>query len=155
NLAQRTLTLIARNCGGELPAEAARTGADAELFQNLDPLASSVGEALDAQLFHLALETVFHSVRDANGYITQQQPWALRKTDPERMAAVLRHLHTALRTYGTVLQPFMPGSMGRLLDQLGVPGEARALAALVTPMPGGTPLPPPEPLFRKIDLAAA
>jgi methionyl-tRNA synthetase len=155
NLAQRTLTLIARNCGGELPAEAARTGADAELFQNLDPLAASVGEALDAQLFHVALETVFHSVRDANGYITQQQPWALRKTDPERMAAVLRHLHTALRTCGTVLQPFMPGSMGRLLDQLGVPGEARALAALATPMPGGTPLPAPEPLFRKIDLAAA
>ena len=62
-------------------------------------LAASVGEALDAQLFHLALETVFHSVRDANGYITQQQPWALRKTDPARMAAVLRHLHTALRTY--------------------------------------------------------
>ena len=118
-------------------------------------LAASVGEALDAQLFHLALETVFHSVRDANGYITQQQPWALRKTDPERMAAVLRHLHTALRTYATVLQPFMPGTMGRLLDQLGVPEEARALAALATPMPGGTPLPPPEPLFRKIDLAAA
>jgi methionyl-tRNA synthetase len=111
---------------------------------------------LDAQLFHTALETVFQSARDANGYITQQQPWALKKTDPTRMAVVLRHLHTALRTYATVLQPFMPETMGRLLGQLGVPaaGEGRSLAALATPLPGGTALPPPEPLFRKIDTAA-
>jgi methionyl-tRNA synthetase len=154
NLAQRTLTLIGRNCGGALPTVAERTEADAALFANLDPLATTVGQALDAQLFHAALEAVFQSVRDANGYITQQQPWALRKTDPERMEAVLRHLHTALRTCATVLQPFMPGTMARLLDQLGVPEEARGLAALATPLPGGTALPPPEPLFRKIDAAA-
>ena len=69
-------------------------------------------------------------------------------------AAVLRHLHTALRFYATVLQPFMPGTMGRLLDQLGVPAEGRGLSALATPLPGGTALPPPEPLFRKIETAA-
>ena len=93
-------------------------------------------------------------MREANGYITQQQPWALRKTDPARMAAVLRHLHTALRTYATVLQPFMPGTMAKLLDQLGVPAEARMLDALTTPLPEGIALPPPAPLFRKIEDAA-
>ena len=77
----------------------------------------------------------------------------MKKTDPERMAAVLRHLHTALRAHATVLQPFMPGTMARLLDQLGVPPEGRGLAALATPLPGRTALPPPEPLFRKIDTA--
>ncbi len=154
NLAQRTLSLIQRNCGGELPGEAARTEADAALFGSVDALVGAVGEALDAQLFHTALETVFHSVREANGYVTQQQPWALKKTDPERMAAVLRHLHTALRTHATVLQPFMPGTMGRMLDQLGVPPEGRGLAALATPLPGGAALPPPEPLFRKIEMTA-
>ncbi len=155
NLAQRTLSLIQRNCEGRLPAEAPRKEADAALFEGLDALPTSVGAALDAQLFHAALEAVFQSVREANGYVTQQQPWALRKTDPERMAAVLRHLHTALRTHATVLQPFMPGTMGRLLDQLGVPAEGRGLAVLASPLPGGTALPPPEPLFRKIDTAAA
>jgi methionyl-tRNA synthetase len=97
---------------------------------------------------------VFHSVREANGYITQQQPWALKRTDPARMAAVLRHLHTALRAYATVLQPFMPGTMGRMLDQLGVPSEGRGLASLETSLPAGTALPPPVPLFRKIETAA-
>ena len=52
-------------------------------------------------------------IRAANAYIDRQAPWALRKTDPARMAAVLRVLADALRVIATVLQPFMPGSMGR------------------------------------------
>ena len=155
NLAQRTLTLVQKNCGGLLPAEAARAEADAALFATLDPLVAVVDAAIGAQQFHAALEAVFASVREANGYVTQQQPWALRKTDPARMADVLRHLHTALRFYATVLQPFMPGTMARLLDQLGVPAEGRGLHDLATPLPGGAPLPPPEPLFRKIEPPAA
>ena len=66
------------------------------------------------------------------------------------MAAVLRTLHDALRILATVLQPFMPETMGRMLDQLGVPTEARTLAALEAPLAGGLALPPPSPLFQKI-----
>jgi methionyl-tRNA synthetase len=154
NLAQRTLSLIQRNCDARLPAPADVVEADAGFLHGLDALAGTVAKHLDDQHFHLALEAVFASVREANGYITQQQPWALRRTDPGRMAAVLRHLHGALRTHATLLQPFMPASMAALLDQLGVPAAARGLGALVTPLPEGTPLPPPTPLFRKIEDAA-
>ncbi|MBP0462876.1 methionine--tRNA ligase [Roseomonas sp. PWR1] len=154
NLANRTLSLIQRNCEGRLPAEAVRDASDAALFASLDTLLATVRNQLDQQQFHLALESVFASVRDANGYITQQAPWALKKTDLVRMAAVLRHLHTALRAYATVLQPFMPATMAALLDQLGVPADARDFGALATPLPEGTPLPPPAPLFRKLDLPA-
>ena len=71
------------------------------------------------------------------------------------METVLRVLADALRTIGTVLQPFMPGSMDRMLDQLGVPAEARTLAALVTPLPDGTVLPAPQGVFpRHIENAA-
>ena len=155
NLANRTLSLIQRNCAGRLPAAAARADGDTELFDSLDAVTAAVRRHLDQQHFHLALDTIFASVRAANGYITQQAPWALKKTDSARMAAVLRHLHTALRTHATMLQPFMPGTMAALLDQLGVPADARDIAALDVPLPEGTPLPPPAPLFRKIDLAAA
>jgi methionyl-tRNA synthetase len=55
------------------------------------------------------------------------------------MAAVLRHLHDRPADLATVLQPFMPGTMARLLDQLGVPEEARGLEHLATPLPGGLP----------------
>ena len=154
NLANRTLSLIQRNCEGRLPAEGDPAVGQA-LLPGVLSLTGQVRERLDRQEFHLALEAIMASVRDANGYITQEAPWALKKTDVVRMAAVLRHLHTALRAYATLLQPFMPGTMAALLDQLGVPADARDIAALATPLPEGVALPPPAPLFRKIDLPAA
>ncbi len=153
NLANRTLSLIQRNCGGVLPAAAARTEADAALFASVDALVPAVEAQLDQQAFHLALETVMAAVREANGYITVQAPWALKKTDLARMNDVLRHLHTAMRAYATVLQPFMPTTMAAMLDQLGVPADQRDFAALATPLPEGTALPPPAPLFRKFEAA--
>jgi len=154
NLAQRTLSLIQRNCEGKLPALVAPAAEDAPLMGPLEGLVGTIGAFLDRQEYHHALEEIWRQVRGANLYITQQQPWALKKTDPARMAAVLRHLHTALRAFATVLQPFMPDTMAKMLDQLGVPQEARGLGALATPLPDGTPLPPPAPLFRKIEEAA-
>ncbi len=94
-------------------------------------------------------------IRAANAYIDHQAPWALRKTDPARMAAVLRVLADALRVIATVLQPFMPGSMASMLDQLGVPADARMLAALAQPLPGGIALPAPSGVFpRYVEQAA-
>jgi len=153
NLANRTLSLIQRNCDGKLPAAAAPAEADEALVTPLDTLAETVGALLMNQQYHLALEEIFAQVRGANGYITLQAPWALKKTDPVRMTEVLRHLHTALRAYATVLQPFMPTSMAALLDQLGVPEDARNLTALTRALPEGLALPAPSPLFRKVENA--
>jgi methionyl-tRNA synthetase len=153
NLANRTLALIQRNCEGRLPDVAEPDTADAELFAPLEALPAMVAQHLDRQEFHLALEAIFAAARAGNGYITTQAPWAMKKTDPARMAVVLRHLHTALRAYATLLQPFMPGTMAALLDQLGIPVERRGLDSLAAPLPGATLLPPPAPLFRKMDQA--
>jgi methionyl-tRNA synthetase len=171
NLANRVLSLIQKNCEGRLPAwEATEEGGQilSPLPLALDPRGKALGAGspsledlpavlsgyLDAQDFSGALALVFSLVRGGNEYITQRAPWSLRKTDPALMAVVLRNLHTALRAYATVLQPFMPGTMARLLDQLGVPADARDFASLATPLPTGTPLPPPSPLFAKIEDAA-
>jgi methionyl-tRNA synthetase len=154
NLANRTLSLIQRNCGGALPAATPGRAEDAALLEGLATLPARVDAQLRAQEFHLALDAIMAEARAANGYITVMQPWALKKTDVVRMGEVLRHLHTALRAYATVLQPFMPTTMAALLDQLGVPGEARGLGALAAPLPEGTALPAPSPLFRKIETPA-
>ncbi len=154
NLANRTLSLIQRNCAATLPASADRAPGDVALRTLVDALPATVGAHLDRQEYHLALEAVMALAREANGYITVEAPWALKKTDPVRMEAVLRHLHDTLRALATVLQPFMPDTMAKLLDQLGVPQEARGLDHLSTPLPAGLPLPPPEPLFKKVETAA-
>ncbi|HSU06171.1 MAG TPA: methionine--tRNA ligase [Acetobacteraceae bacterium] len=149
NLAQRTLTLVARNADARLPGRADTSPEDAALLEAARVLPSAVRERLDRQAFHEALEEVWKLVRAANGYIDRQAPWALRRTDPARMGTVLRNLADTLRVIATVLQPFMPGSMARMLDQLGVPPDARMLAALALPLPDGTPLPAPEGIFPR------
>jgi methionyl-tRNA synthetase len=110
---------------------------------------------MDQQTFHEALEEVWKVIRAANGYIDRQAPWALARTDKARMGAVLRVLADAIRAIATVLQPFMPGSMARMLDQLGVPSDARLLADLTTPLPDGVALPAPQGVFpRYVEPAA-
>jgi methionyl-tRNA synthetase len=149
NLAQRSLSLIARNCDGRLPRGGAATAEDTALSAAAEALPGLVRERMDRQAFHDALEDVWKVIRAANAYIDHQAPWALRKTDPERMASVLRVLADVLRIIATVLQPVMPGSMARMLDQLGVPAEARQIAALAHPLPDGTVLPAPQGIFPR------
>jgi methionyl-tRNA synthetase len=149
NLAQRTLSLIARNCDGRLPGRGPATEADAELLGAAAALPDALRERLDRQVFHEALEEVWKVVRAANVYVDHQAPWVLRRTDPTRMAAVLRVLADVLRVIATVLQPFMPGSMARMLDQLGVAAEARQLADLATPLTDRTALPAPQGVFPR------
>jgi methionyl-tRNA synthetase len=156
NLAQRSLTLIARNCDGRLPGRGPVSDGDGELLAAAAALPGLLRDRLDRQAFHEALEDVWKVVRAANAYIDRQAPWALRRTDAARMGSVLRVLADVLRVIATVLQPFMPGSMGRMLDQLGVPADARELADLGRALlPDNLVLPPPQGVFpRYVDPAA-
>ena len=149
NLSQRSLSLIARNCDARLPDPGLATEDDTELLSQAAALAELMEPKLLRQAYGEALDEVWRVIRAANGYVDRQAPWALRKTDLPRMAAVLRVLADTLRHVATVLQPFMPGSMAAMLDQLGVPADARSLAALATPLPGGIALPPPLGIFPR------
>ena len=155
NLAQRSLSLIAKNCDGLLPERGEATVADATLLAAAAALPAALRERIDRQVFHEALEEVWKVIRAANAYIDHQAPWALRRTDLPRMAVVLRVLIDVQRSIATVLQPFMPASMANLLSQLGVPADARNLIDLDTPLPSGIALPPPIGVFpRYIEEAA-
>ncbi len=149
NLAQRSLSLIARNCEGKLPTAGPHTEEDATLLAAAAALPAQLRSRLDVQGFGDALEDVWKVIRAGNGYIDRQAPWALKKTDIARMGHVLRVLADVLRTVATVLQPVMPTSMAKMLDQLGVPETARDLAALATPLADGTPLPAPQGVFPR------
>ena len=106
-------------------------------------------ERLGRLAFNEALEEVWRVIRAANAYIDHQAPWALRRTDPPRMALVLRVLVDVLRVVAVVLTPFMPGSMNRMLDQLGVAEDARGLGDLDTPLSAGIALPTPQGVFPR------
>jgi methionyl-tRNA synthetase len=93
-------------------------------------------------------------IGDANRYVDEQAPWALRKTDPARMGTVLYVLAETIRHLAILAQPVMPTAAGKLLDQLAVPEGARDFASLDSSLKVGMQLPKPEGIFpRRTDAA--
>ncbi|CCG07932.1 methionine--tRNA ligase [Pararhodospirillum photometricum] len=151
NLAQRTLSMIARNCGGVVPEPGPLTEDDLALLGPAEALLPTMRAALDRQAFHEALESVWVVVRAANGYVDRQAPWALRKTDVARMGTVLYVLAEVIRRLALLLLPVVPDSAGRLLEQVGQDPEERTFATLA---PGyrlkpGLVLPAPSGVFPR------
>jgi methionyl-tRNA synthetase len=98
---------------------------------------------------HRALEAVSAMVAAANLYFADAAPWALAKTDPARMQAVLNATIDAVRRIALLAQPAMPAATVALLDQLGVAADARDFAALDVAVTVGTPLPAPQGVFPR------
>ncbi|MFW5680953.1 MAG: methionine--tRNA ligase [Pseudomonadota bacterium] len=151
NLAQRSLSMIAKNCAGSVPEPGAFTLEDQALLDSATALVPQVRDLLAIQQFHKSLEAIWHVVGDANRYVDAQAPWSLRKTDPARMATVLYTLAETVRRLAILTQPFMPDASAKLLDQLAVPAEARTLAHLTDEarLVPGTPLPKPQGVFPR------
>ena len=153
NLAQRTLSMIHKNCDGRVPEPGALSTDDQAFWQQVDSTLTEVRPHMDAQALHTGLETVWSRVAAADAYISAQQPWALKKTDPDRMNTVLYVVAEAVRQLAILMQPIVPAAAGRLLDQLGQGADARHFQALgpghrLTP---GTPIAKPQGVFPRIE----
>jgi methionyl-tRNA synthetase len=151
NLAQRTLSQIAKNCGGVVPEHGAFVNADKVLLGSAQNILALVREEMDAQAFHKALDHAWALIAHADRYVDEQAPWALKKTDIDRMGTVLYTLAETLRYLGILLQPFMPKSANALLDQLAVPAGERNFAHLIEDyaLKSGTALPAPQGIFPR------
>jgi methionyl-tRNA synthetase len=114
-------------------------------------LTGKVRAELDQQAFHRALEAIWQVVGQGDRYIDEQAPWSLRKTDMARMGTVLYVVAETVRRVAILIQPFMPASAGRLLDQLGLAPERRGFAELAAgrALEPGTALPKPEGVFPR------
>jgi len=156
NLAQRVLSMVNRNCDGKLPDPAAgleggRKWQVLKVLNMAQSLLDALRPVIDRQAFHEALELVWQVIREANRCVDADAPWTLRKEDPDGMEAVLYILAETMRHLAILLQPFMPESCGKLLDQLAVPEDSRdfkALAAGNSLKPGAA-LPKPEGVFPR------
>jgi methionyl-tRNA synthetase len=161
NLAQRTLSFIAKNVGGTLPSGGKGDPADEAL---LALVRRATAEELPGHFEELALsqgiEAWIRAVFAFNQYIDVQAPWALRKTDPERMIAVLATLCEAIVDLAVAIQPVVPASAAKLLDQMGVPAEQRDFTILADTgryarlAASGFTLAPPTPIFPRLEAAA-
>ncbi len=151
NLAQRVLSMIAKNCGGAVPEPGDLDEVDETLLEACEVLLTDMRANFLLHRFHVALERHAELVSAANRYVDEQAPWALRKTDSARMATVLYVLAETIRNLAVLAWPVMPESCDRILAQLGIEPNTWSFKD-VRPnrrLSPGTPLPPPTPVFAK------
>jgi methionyl-tRNA synthetase len=138
NLAQRTLSMIFKNLGGVLPA-VGEAPEDVELLTKVDGACAELAQRFGQYGFSAGLEAWMGAVFACNAYVDAQAPWALRKTDPDRMAAVLGTLVASVRQLTLAVAPVIPESADKLLT-------------LIDSGSGGQPIAQPQPLFPRLEL---
>ena len=158
NLAQRSLSMIARQLGSVLPKPAAFSAADTTILTLADGMIAKARDAMKTQQLHQVLGIVWAVVAETNRYFAGEAPWALAKSDPPRQATVLYVTAEVLRQVAILAQPFMPGSAGKLLDLLAIPPGERQFSELGggRRIAAGSGMPPPIPIFpRYVDSEAS
>jgi methionyl-tRNA synthetase len=158
NLAQRTLSMIAKNMDGVLePFELA--DADSALLGLVhDACAIELPREFNTLAFSVGIEVWIKAVYACNQYIDEQSPWTLKKTDPERMNVVLQTLFRAIRDLAIAIQPVVPEKAAAVLDQLGAPEDERTFAHLGDPswfdrlVESGFTVAKPTPVFPRLEL---
>lgn len=154
NLAQRTLSFIAKNLAGAMPQAGELQAEDKALLQQASGLYAILQKHIDTQEFHRALEAIWALSSAANVYIDEQAPWSLKKQGQLiRMNTVLFVLCEAIRHFGLYLQPFMPQSAEKILNLLAIPADARDFTQIgdAFTWPIGHILPTPEPVFPRVE----
>ena len=152
NLAQRCLTMVARNLDGRAPGlPAVLQVQDEALLARARALPTAMRPLFDALELHRAAEEAWSVVADINRYFAGEAPWAVRRIDEMRFRTILGVTLEALRLVAIVAQPFVPRAAARLLDMVGAPVDARDLAAVGEgrAVPAGIRLPAPEALFPR------
>lgn len=151
NLAQRSLSMIAKNCDGQLPQPAEFSAEDKDILAQADGILVKAQSAMQQQAIHKALDAVFDVVANANKYFAGQEPWARKKDDPERMGTILYVTAEVIREVSILCQMIMPDSATKLLDSLSVDADQRSFAALGESgrLVAGTTLPKPVPVFPR------
>src|SRR6185503_12939979 len=132
NLAQRSLSMIAKQLGGVLPEPGEFTANDKEMLAGADAMLEASRTAMASQQIHQWLNVVWSVVAEADRYFAGEAPWALAKTDPARQKTVLYVATEVVRQVAILTQAVMPDASAKLLDSLGVPEDARNFAALGT-----------------------
>ena len=151
NLASRSLSMIVKNCDGKIPDCGELTDADREMLASADGLIEICREEMNRQAIHKAVTAIIAVVSEADRYFAGQEPWALKKTDPARMATVLYVTAEVVRQIAILLQPIVPDSAAKLLDLVAVPQDARDFSRLGAAgrLAAGTPLDAPKPVFPR------
>jgi methionyl-tRNA synthetase len=151
NLAHRTLTFLQRNYEGRIPEPGELDLQSKELLVKAETALAEVDRNLSITRFKEALKTAMGLAQEGNKYLDYRAPWKMFKTDKAAAGASLYVILSVLSSLKTALAPFLPFTATRLQKYLGLPGTVEEAGWKAQPVVPGTRLPPPEPLFLKLE----
>lgn len=73
--------------------------------------------ALQKFKFNEAVGSVWKKITALDQYINQEKPWALIKTNSQKVTAILTHCVDEIQEIGVMLAPFMPQTSNQILEQ--------------------------------------
>ena len=118
NLVNRSLTMIEKYLNGvtEKPKSIVDNSLEEKAFETFE----KVKKSLDIFRFDEALSHIFEYVRYANKYITQKEPWSLKKQNKTpQLNEVLFNLTGAIKFLSGIISAFMPDTADKIWSQLG------------------------------------
>lgn len=151
NLAQRSLSMINKNCEAKIPSHGDFTDADKAILSQADALADKSRVAMQDYALHTMLSEIWSVVAEANRYFASEEPWIKRKSDPARMETILYVTAEVLRNLALMSQPVIPAASEKLLDLLGIAKDAREFTHVGAKhrLVSGADLPAPAPIFPR------
>ena len=161
NLLSRTVSMVGKYFGGTLPENQSEDGEmDREMVELISSLRAKYEEQMEHYAFQNSLAEIFKVIGRANKYIDENAPWVLAKdmeANGSRLARVMYNLLEVLRVSGILLTPFIPGSAGKVLDQIGACQECRTWdsAAVYGSLRGDVTVQRGDNLFPRVDTEKA
>ena len=155
NLAQRCLSMIAKNCDGKVPdfdiQDETSNIKEFDIISLGSRTLDDMRRWLETEAIQEAIISLIQSIKHMNAYFANSEPWALKKTDPEKMNQVLYATAEGIRQAAILAQPIMPDAMDKMLDQLAVAESERTFAHISSDfaLKSGTILPAPEGVFPR------
>ncbi|PGZ94442.1 methionine--tRNA ligase [Bacillus pseudomycoides] len=158
NLLNRTVAMIDKYFGGEIPAYKANvTEFDEALVTFAKDTLKKVESSMENMEFSVALSTIWQFVSRTNKYIDETQPWVLAKneSDREKLASVMAHLAEALRQTAIMLMPFLTETPGKIFEQIGITEEEYKTwnsLSTIGCIPTGTKVTKGQPVFPRLEV---
>ncbi|WP_370930828.1 methionine--tRNA ligase [Bartonella sp. DGB1] len=149
NLAQRSLSMIAKNCNSRIPSNKNLDEEEKQLLSHAQNSYKLIVKAMQDNQPNNALSEIFNIISTTNKYFANQKPWELKKTNYQKFENILYITLELLRRIAILLIAFIPESANKLLDLLAIEPEERNFKYIDIPLKPGTILPEPKAIFPR------
>ena len=130
NLCQRVFTFISKNCSNKIPKPSILSERDNNLLQNLKNEIPKLIQLMNEQELNTYIKKVVAYSFDANKYFNDSEPWALKKTDTNRMNTIMFTIVEQIKNISILLNPLIPNATNKILDIINIPIKDRNIESI-------------------------